>query len=73
MSTKLDRAFGRALAKRRKKRDLSQEELAFECGVHRTYVSQLERGLKSPTLRTLFMLADALSVKPSEIIRDIER
>jgi transcriptional regulator with XRE-family HTH domain len=43
-------------------RDLSQENLAFDAGVDRTYVSRLERGLENPTVGILDRLADALGV-----------
>jgi transcriptional regulator with XRE-family HTH domain len=56
----LEQAFGRRLQDRRVKRGLSQEELAHESGLHRTYVSQIERGLKSPTLATIYAIASAL-------------
>ena len=52
--------------------NLSQEELAFEAGLHRTYISLLERGVKSPTLNVLFRLADALDIPPSQFIQEIE-
>jgi transcriptional regulator with XRE-family HTH domain len=52
--------------------NLSQEELAFEAGLHRTYISLLERGVKSPTLNVLFRLADALDIPASEFIQEIE-
>ena len=48
---------------RRKKR-ISQERLGFDAGVHRTYVSLIERGVKSPTLGVLFRLCQALAVAP---------
>ncbi len=69
----LEIAIGEELAKRRRDAGLSQEALAENCGIHRTYVSQLERGLKSPTLHTLFLLADALEVSPSTFVRAVER
>ena len=52
---------------------LSQEALAFACGRHRTYVSLLERGLSSPSLQTLFRIADALGARPSEMLALVER
>jgi len=67
-----DRAFGMALREVRNTRSLSQEELSFECGSHRTYIGQLERGQKSPSLRTIFKLAKALKVLPSELVRRSE-
>jgi transcriptional regulator with XRE-family HTH domain len=42
---------------------LSQEELALEAGVDRTYVSQLERGIANPSLLVLSRLADTLDVE----------
>ncbi len=68
----LERLFGQLLQKIRKKRGLSQEELGFESGYHRTYISLLERGLKNPSLKTIFQLARALKIRPSEIIQRIE-
>ena len=72
MAKKLEKVFGEVLQDLRKKRGFSQEELGFEADCHRTYISLLERGLRNPTLATIFQLADALEVKPSEIIRHIE-
>jgi transcriptional regulator with XRE-family HTH domain len=66
-------AFGRMLAEIRKSKALSQEEFGARSGYHRTYISQLERGVKSPSLRTIFNLAETLGVAPSQIIRDVER
>jgi transcriptional regulator with XRE-family HTH domain len=61
--------FGIALARYRKAAGLSQEALAFRCGRHPTYVSQLERAVKSPTLDTLEVLARALDVEPFVLVR----
>ncbi len=66
-------AFGRVLRELRRKRGVSQEELGARSGYHRTYIGQLERGEKSPSLRTLFNLAATLQVAPHLIIRGIER
>jgi transcriptional regulator with XRE-family HTH domain len=66
-------AFGRVLRRIRESRSLSQEELAARSGYHRTYIGQLERGEKSPSLRTLFNIAGALDVKASEIVRRAEQ
>lgn len=67
-----EKAFGDALREIRKNRKVSQENLGFEAGLDRTYVSLLERGLKSPTIRTLVKLAEVLKVLPSEIVRGME-
>ena len=68
----LDKAFGAALRKRREQLGLSQEELNFRSGVHRTYISEIERGVKSPTMHTVAALAEALDVIPSELMRMAE-
>jgi len=67
-----EKAFGQVLQEIRQERGLSQEQLGFESGYHRTYVSLLERGQKSPSLRTIFQLALALKVTPSEMLRCVE-
>ena len=68
----LEMAFGSVLRRIRQDRDLSQEVLGFESGYHRTYISLLERGQKSPSLRTVFNLAKALKIEPCELIRQVE-
>lgn len=65
--------FGEVICELRRGAGLSQEALADKAGVHRTYVSQLERGLKSPTLAVLMKLAAALEVRPSKILVLLER
>ncbi|MGA2027645.1 MAG: helix-turn-helix transcriptional regulator [Syntrophobacteraceae bacterium] len=69
----IEEAFGLTLQEMRKARKISQEELGFESGYHRTYISQLERGHKSPSLKTIFQLAAALKASPSEIVLCVER
>jgi transcriptional regulator with XRE-family HTH domain len=72
-SSSPEAAFGRALRAARKSCSLSQDELGAKSGYHRTYIGLLERGEKSPSLRTIFNLAATLNVKPSALIRDTER
>ena len=64
--------FGHALREIREEHDISQERLALEAGFDRTFVSLLERGLRSPTIRTVVKLAEVLKVKPSAIIQRME-
>jgi transcriptional regulator with XRE-family HTH domain len=66
-------AFGRVLREIRQGRSVSQEELAARSGYHRTYIGQLERGEKSPSLRTIFNLAGSLDTTPSKVIASVER
>jgi len=69
---RLNFSFGKLLKQWRLARGFSQEELAFNSEIHRTFVSQLERGLKNPSLATLFALATALNMKPSDMLCQIE-
>lgn len=66
-------AFGRVLRKIRNDSTLSQDDLGARSGYHRTYIGQLERGEKSPSLRTLFNIAASLGVAPSRIVKGVER
>jgi transcriptional regulator with XRE-family HTH domain len=65
-------AFGRVLRSLRKERGLSQEGLALEADLQRNYVSLIERGINQPTITTIFKLALALKVRPSEMIARAE-
>jgi transcriptional regulator with XRE-family HTH domain len=68
-----ERAFGEVLRQLREQKRLSQEALGANCESDRTFVSMLERGLVSPTLRTIVKLSKGLSVTPSELIRRTEQ
>lgn len=70
--TKLDDAFGKALRKRRLGKILTQEALALESNLSRAYISDLEMGKKDPSLLTVFKLANALGLKPSALIDEVE-
>lgn len=69
----VDQAFARALRQLRTDKGLSQEALGLEAGLHRTYVSQLERGLKSPSLKTLYKIALVLNVNLVELMSLVQR
>jgi transcriptional regulator with XRE-family HTH domain len=67
-------ALGDAIRARRGEIDgLSQEGLADLAGMHRTYVSEIERGLRNPSYRNLVKLAAALDVPLSELVARGER
>ena len=68
-----DAAFGRVLRSYRERAGLSQEELAELTDLHRTYISLLERGLNSPSLRTLVGLSRALGVTLTEMVAAFEQ
>ncbi len=52
----------------RQERELSQEQFAFEAGIHRTYVSDLERGARNPTIEVVDKLARFLGVKVGDLL-----
>ena len=62
------RQVGLNLRRIRKERGWSQEELAFESGLHRTYISGIERGARNPTILILARLADTLDVIVSVLV-----
>jgi len=68
----IDKAFAKVLRERRLEKGLSQEAFAFEVEIHRTYVSQLERGLKSPSLKTLQRISHVLDISLSELMVLVE-
>lgn len=69
----IDKKFGKVLKALRTERGLSQEEFAMNVGLHRTYISQLERGLKSPSLRTIKKICAELEVSIAYFIELIEK
>ena len=69
MSKKLKKAFGLGLRDIRKKHGLSQLKVSSLSGLDRTYMSDLERGTKYPSLNTLFRLAKAMGISPVELIK----
>jgi transcriptional regulator with XRE-family HTH domain len=60
--------FGRLLREKRHAQGISQEELAFQSGLHRTYVGSVERGERNLSLENIFIFAKALGCSPSELI-----
>lgn len=73
MRASIAKHFGETLAALRIERGLSQEELAHEAGLHRTFISLVELGKRQPTLTTVFELAAALEVRPSLLLRRTEK
>jgi transcriptional regulator with XRE-family HTH domain len=64
--------FGKVLRELREANHISQEKLAEYCELDRTYISLLERGLRQPTITTIFKLAKALKISPSKLIEKLE-
>jgi transcriptional regulator with XRE-family HTH domain len=60
------------LRKSRERAKLTQEQLEFEAGLSRPYISQLEPSLKSPTVHTLFRICDAPEVSAATVVRRVD-
>ena len=73
MAPSRPQAFGEALRQLREERGLSQEAAALACGIDRSYYGKIERGMKSPTLGTVWKIADALEVQASRLLAQTER
>ena len=65
--------FGQVLREQRNTRGISQEALALSANVDRTFVSQMERGIRQPTITTLMKLAGALGIQPSTLVVRMEK
>ena len=64
----IQKKFGERLRELRKQKNLSQEEVALQSGLHRTYVSDVERGSRNVSLRNIEKLAKALGTKPHDLL-----
>jgi len=60
--------LGKNLRRLRIEKELSQEAFAFEAKIHRTYVSDIERGARNPTITVVEKLAVALGVKMGQLL-----
>ncbi len=67
----MQQKFGLIVRDRRLKRGLSQERLADIAGLHRTYVSLLERGLRTPSLYVIAKLAEALETTITDLVYEL--
>jgi transcriptional regulator with XRE-family HTH domain len=63
--------FGDNLLRMRRGAGMSQDALALLCGIHRTEISQLERGLRVPRLDTFAKICSSLEVEPAELMAGI--
>ena len=63
----IQKQFGKRVRDLRLAKGLSQEELAFRAGVHRTYLGGIERGERNPALKNIAAIAKALDITLSEL------
>jgi transcriptional regulator with XRE-family HTH domain len=68
---KVQKMFGQRLAEIRSNKKITQENLSFEIGVDRTYISYIERGERNPSLYILWKISQALKVDLSELTKKV--
>ena len=64
---KIEIRFGYRVKEIRLKQNISQEELAFRCGLSKNYISDVERGTRNISLKAISKLADGLKVEVKEL------
>lgn len=69
----LARQLGVLVRRLRQEAGMSQEKFALRCGLHRTYMGQIERGEKTVTIETASKLAQGLGLSLSELFAHLER
>lgn len=68
----IKRKFGDKMRQIRKKKRISQEELAFRAGLHRTYISDVERGSRNISIENIEKIATALNVHMTDLFKYID-
>ena len=68
----LQRRFGKVVLRRRLAAQIGQEKLAHQAGLHRTYLSALERGKHLPNLAVVFRLAQVFEISISQLMTEVE-
>lgn len=72
MSSEIQRKFGKTIRKLRSNSGISQEQLADLCGLHRTYMSDVELGKRNVSLENIERIALALDIKLSDLFMEVE-
>ena len=65
-------ALGQTVAKYRQEKELSQEALAERAGLNRTYLSDIERGVRNPGIKNVARLAKALGVSTARLVEELD-
>jgi transcriptional regulator with XRE-family HTH domain len=65
----VEKAFGQVIRQIRKELEISQAELEKRTGLDRTFISDLERGIQGPGIRTLFRIAKGLETPAWDLVR----
>jgi len=69
----LEQSFATVLKRLRRQKNMNQENFGRQVGLHRTYISQLERGMKSPSLEVLYKIAKGMNIKLSWLMVLVEK
>ena len=69
---KIEQQLGMRIKYLRQRKGITQEQLALDCDVTRKYMSDLERGLRNPTLKTLEKVANGLQIDISELTKGLK-
>ncbi len=72
MQTELMISFGKTVRRLRIKQKISQEAFADTCGLHRTYISDIELGKRNVSLENIEKIADALGISVSQLFAETE-
>jgi len=67
-----NQAVGAVICKHRKEKAMTQELLSGLAGIARSHLSMIENGTKQPNFETIWRIADALEIRPSELVAEIE-
>ena len=73
MSQEISNRFGYAVRRIRQGRHISQEQLADMCGLHRTYISDIELGTRNVSLENIQKIALALDMSIAELFTEVEK
>jgi transcriptional regulator with XRE-family HTH domain len=65
------RSLGQSIAKHRRTKDLTQDALAEKADLDRTYLSDIERGVRNPGIRNVVLIAKALGITPSKLLEGV--
>ncbi|TFH59641.1 helix-turn-helix domain-containing protein [Peribacillus frigoritolerans] len=68
MANEIRLLFGKMVRQKRLTMGISQEELAFSCGLHRTYISDIERGTRNVSLDNIEKIANALGISSKDLL-----
>lgn len=69
MEENINEKFGKRLFELRNKLKISQEELSLRCELSRTYISNIEKGIKSPTLKVIEKISKGLQTSIDELLK----